>query len=113
MIAMWMAAAPNYGRRREDAIASEDVEIDLGVMFDTACLQTGLTRKSAASVMGMDESQLSKVLRNVPGHDIGLKKILRLPPTFLAIFLLEILKAAHVAWSRRMWSRITSSKEQS
>lgn len=105
-----MSASPNYGRRREDAMESERVDVDLESIFDTACLQTGLERKSAAALMQMDESQLSKALRGVKGHDIGLRKVMRLPPTFHAVFMCDLIKASFAAWAKRTWSQITTRR---
>lgn len=112
MISFWMASQTNYGRRREDALEGGEVEVDIESIFDTACLQTGLTRKSAAALMRMDESQLSKALRGVPSHDIGLRKVMRLPPTFHAVFMCDLIKASFTAWSKRTWSQIVARREE-
>lgn len=102
-----MSVSPLTGRRREDAAdAAPAVEINFVAIFDAALLDVGLERKAAAALMAMDESQLSKALRGVPSHDIGLRKLMRLPPTFHAVFLLDLLKASFVAWGKRTWTQI-------
>ena len=82
-------------------LKAPDLEIDFEAIFYGACLEFGFTRKEAAAMMRVDESYLGKALRGEPHHSLCLRKLMRLPPTFHAIFLMDVMKASVVAWARQ------------
>ena len=85
------------GRRTTDHPQHHATEIDFEHLFGKALLESGMTRYEAASLMQMDESQLSKALRAQPHHSLCLRKLMRLPHSFQAAFLLDLM---HISLKR-------------
>lgn len=71
---------------RATASGTDALEHALGEAVRESLHLARLTEKSAAALMGTDESNLRKALRGEAGHHISLTRLVRLPFTFWLFF---------------------------